>query len=173
MKFRSSFLCEAVSRGCDDGCMTSTTRIQNRYDHLLREHVRSTGDVIYAIQLGVPRSTARGWVNSTPAEVVTLDIVDMDNVRLQQQVLRLQSRLDWVVAVLRLVIVVLKASDISLSNIRIPEGTAKLMLLRAIKRSCCVLPLKVALTAYGKKTRPNILTEKTRVLKFGKLYNLI
>ncbi len=125
--------------------MTSTTRIQNRYDHLLREHVRSTGDVNYAIQLGVPRSTARGWVNSTPAEVVTLDIVDMDNVRLQQQVLRLQSRLDWVVAVLRLVIVVLKASDISLSNIRIPEGTAKLMLLRAIKRSCCVLPLKVAL----------------------------
>ena len=112
--------------------MTSTTRIQNRYDHLLREHVRSTDDVNYAIQLGVPRSTARGWVNSTPAEVVTLDIVDMDNVRLQQQVLRLQSRLDWVVAVLRLVIVVLKASGISLSNIRIPEGTAKLMLLRAV-----------------------------------------
>ena len=69
--------------------MTSTTRIQRNYDHRLRELVRSTGDVNYAIQLGVPRSTARGWVNSTPAEVVTLDIVDMDNVRLQQQVLRL------------------------------------------------------------------------------------
>ncbi|MCH7689201.1 MAG: DDE-type integrase/transposase/recombinase [Planctomycetes bacterium] len=125
--------------------MTSTTRTQNKYDHLLREHVRSTGDVNHAIRLGVPRSTARGWVKLAPADVITLDVVDMDNVRLQQQVLRLQSRLDWVVAVLRLFVVVLKASDISLSNIRIPEGTAKLMLLRAIKRSCCVLPLKVAL----------------------------
>jgi len=102
--------------------MTSTTRIQNRYDHLLREHVRSTGDVNYAIQLGVPRSTARGWVNSTPAEVVTLDIVDMDNVRLQQQVLRLQSRLDWVIAILRLFVVVLKTSDISLSRVRFSRG---------------------------------------------------
>jgi len=129
--------------------MTSTTRIQNRYDHRLREHVRSTGDVNYAIHLGVPRSTARGWVNSTPAEVVTLDIVDMDNVRLQQQVLRLQSRLDWVIAILRLFVVVLKTSDVSLSNARFPQGTAKRMLLRTIERSSCVLPLKVALRVIG------------------------
>ena len=125
--------------------MTSTTRTQNKYDHLLREHVRSTGDVNHAIRLGVPRSTARDWVKSAPAEVITLDVVDMDNLRLQEKVLRLQSRLDRVVAVLRLVIVVLKTSGVSLSNIRVPEGTAKLMLLRAIERSCCVLPLKVAL----------------------------
>ena len=125
--------------------MTSTTRAQNKYDHLLREHVRSTGDVNHAIRLGVPRSTARDWVKSAPAEVITLDVVDMDNLRLQEKVLRLQSRLDRVVAVLRLVIVVLKTSGVSLSNIRVPEGTAKLMLLRAIERSCCVLPLKVAL----------------------------
>ena len=125
--------------------MTSTTRIQNKYDHLLREHVRSTGDVNCAIQLGVPRSTARGWVKSAPAEVITLDVVDMDNLRLQEKVLRLQSRLDRVIAVLRLVIVVLKVSRVSLSNIRIPEGTAKLMLIRAIERSCSVLPLRVAL----------------------------
>ena len=142
-RFQSNFRCEDVNRGCDDGSMTFTTRIQNRYDHLLREHVRSTGDVNYAIQLGVPRSTARGWVNSTPAEVVTLDIVDMDNVRLQQQVLRLQSRLDWVIAILRLFVVVLKTSDVSLSNARFPQGTAKRMLLRTIERSSCVLPLKI------------------------------
>ncbi len=59
--------------------MTSTTRTQNKYDHLLREHVRSTGDINHAIRLGVPRSTARGWVKSAPAEVITLDVVDMDN----------------------------------------------------------------------------------------------
>ena len=36
-------------------------------------------------------------------------------------------------------------SRVSLASIRIPEGTAKLMLLRAIERSCSVLPLRVTL----------------------------
>ena len=73
--------------------MTSTTRTQNKYDHLLREHVRSTGDVNHAIRLGVPRSTAQGWVKLAPADVITLDVVDMDNLRLQQEVLKLRARL--------------------------------------------------------------------------------
>ena len=38
--------------------MTSTTRTQNKYDHLLREHVRSTGDVIPA-ELEAARISAR------------------------------------------------------------------------------------------------------------------
>ena len=66
----------SVSRGSDDGVMTSTTRIQHRYDHRLRELVQSTGDVEHAIQRGVPRSTARGWLTATRAEVVTVDIVE-------------------------------------------------------------------------------------------------
>ena len=132
MEFRSSFLCKTVSRRCDDGGMTSTTRIQRKYDHRLRELVRSTGDAEYAIQRGVPRSTARGWLTSTRAEVVTVDIVDMDTLRLQQEVLRLQNRVNRLVALLRLLIVVLKVSRVSLASIRIPEGTAKLMLLRAV-----------------------------------------
>jgi hypothetical protein len=59
-RFQSSFPCEAVNRRCDDGGMTSTTRIQKKYDHRLSELVRSTGAVEHAIQLGVPRSTAHG-----------------------------------------------------------------------------------------------------------------
>jgi putative transposase len=129
--------------------MISTNRTQNRYDHLLREHVRSTGDINHAIRLGVPRSTARGWVKSAPAEVITLDVVAMDNLRLQEKVVILQSRLDWVIAILRLFVVVLKTSNVSLSSVRFPEGTAKRMLLRTIQRSSCVLPLKVALRVIG------------------------
>jgi transposase InsO family protein len=125
--------------------MTSTTRIQRKYDHRLRELVRSTGDAEYAIQRGVPRSTARGWLASTRAEVVTVDIVDMDTLRLQQEVLRLQNRVDRFVALLRLLIVVLKVSRVSLASIRIPEGNTKLMLIRAIERSCSVLSLRVVL----------------------------
>ena len=125
--------------------MTSTTRTQNKYDHRLRELVRSTGDIDHAIQLGVPRSTARGWLTSTGSDVVTLDVVGMDTLRLQQEVLRQQRRGDRLAALLRVVIVVLKLSGISLSNIRIPEGTAKILLLRAIERSCRILPLRVVL----------------------------
>ena len=125
--------------------MISTTRTQNKYDHRLRELVRSTGDIDHAIQWGVPRSTARGWLTSTGSDVVTLDVVSMDTLRLQQEVLRQQRRGDRLAALLRLVIVVLKLSDVSLSNIRIPEGTAKMLLLQAIERSCRILPLRVVL----------------------------
>jgi len=60
MEFRSSFLCEAVSRRCDDGCMTSTTRIQRKYDHRLRELVRSTGAFVayYGFSTGTPVDVA-------------------------------------------------------------------------------------------------------------------
>ncbi len=96
--------------------MTSTTRIQHRYDHRLRELVQSTGDVEYAIQRGVPRSTARGWLTATCAEVVTVDIVDMDALRLQQEVLELRSRVQRLVALLRLLAVLLKVSGFSLEG---------------------------------------------------------
>src|SRR5688572_7040816 len=42
--------------------MPTTARPQQRYDHRLRNLVRRTGDVTVATDLGVPRSTARGWL---------------------------------------------------------------------------------------------------------------
>ena len=42
--------------------MTTTARPQQRYDHRLRDLVQRTGDVTIATDLGVPRSTARGWL---------------------------------------------------------------------------------------------------------------
>ncbi len=58
--------------------MAFTTRILRSYDHRLRNLVRSAGDIGHATRRGIPRSTARGWLTSTRAEVVTLDVVDMD-----------------------------------------------------------------------------------------------
>jgi hypothetical protein len=87
-------------------------------------------------------------------DVITLDVVDMDNLRLQQDVLKLRVRLGWVIAILRLFVVVLKTSDVSLSNIRFPQGTAKRMLLRTIERSSCVLPLELeAVRITARKSR--------------------
>jgi len=125
--------------------MTSINRTQQRYDHRLRDLVRSSGNIKYATQLGVPRSTARGWLTSNQVEIVTVDVFDMDILGLQEEVLALRNRIKWVVALFRLVVVVMKASDFSLDNSRLPDGSSKEMLLRAIELSRSVLPLRVAL----------------------------
>lgn len=53
--------------------MLTTARPQQRDDHRLRHLVQRTGDVTIATHLGVPRSTARGWLGSVPTVVVGLD----------------------------------------------------------------------------------------------------
>ena len=135
----------SVRRRSDNGVMTSTTRVQHRYDHRLRELVRSTGDVECAIRRGVPRSTARGWLTSNRTEVITLDVADMDALRLQQEVLELRDRVQRLVALLRIMAVLLKVSGFSLAGSRLPDGTAKITLLRAIERSRSVLSLRIVL----------------------------
>ena len=42
--------------------MTTASRPQQRYDHRLRDLVQRAGDLTIATKLGVPRSTARGWL---------------------------------------------------------------------------------------------------------------
>ena len=64
--------------------MTTTGRLQQRYDHRLRDLVQRTGDVTIATDLGVPRSTARGWLGKAPKVVVSLDVTDMRASELQQ-----------------------------------------------------------------------------------------
>jgi hypothetical protein len=46
---------------------------QRRYDHRLRDLVQRTGDLTIAIDLGIPRSTARGWLGARPSAVVSLE----------------------------------------------------------------------------------------------------
>jgi hypothetical protein len=57
--------------------MPSTARPLRRYDHRLRRLVQRTGDVTIAMDLGVPRSTARGWVGKAPTAVVSVDVMDL------------------------------------------------------------------------------------------------
>ena len=121
------------------------TRILRSYDHRLRDLVRSTGDIGHATRRGVPRSTARGWLTSARTEVVTVDVVDMDALLLQQEVLVLRARVERLVALLRIVVVLLKASGFSLACARLSDGATKISLLRAIERSRSALPLRTVL----------------------------
>jgi putative transposase len=129
--------------------MTTSIRTQRKYDHRLSALVRTTGDIDLAVRHGVPRSTARGWLTRTKANVVTLHVVDLDAVRLQHEVILLRRRIDRLVSLLRLVVVLLKVSGFSLSRVRLPEGTAKTQLLRAMERSRSHLPLRAVLRVIG------------------------
>ena len=68
------------------------TRMQRRYDHRLRELVQTTRDIQLATRQGVPESTARGWLNRSSTEVVSIDVLDLDTARLQREVIQLRRR---------------------------------------------------------------------------------
>jgi hypothetical protein len=129
--------------------MSSIPRTQRRYDHRLRQLVHTTGDVQIAIQQGVPRSTAQGWLTKTTTEVVSLDVLELDTVQLQHEVILLRRRIINLICLLRLVVVALKVSGVSFAKIRIPEGTSKLRLLRTIERARAYLPLRAVLRVIG------------------------
>jgi hypothetical protein len=82
--------------------MTSKGRPQQRYDHRLRDLVRATADVTIATDLGVPRSTARGWLHKSPKVVVSLDVTNLTASELPQEILELRRRVRKLTAPLRL-----------------------------------------------------------------------
>ena len=52
--------------------MSTNTPSRKTYDHRLRNLVYTTKDVSLALDLGVPRSTAYGWIRNEPPEVVNV-----------------------------------------------------------------------------------------------------
>jgi hypothetical protein len=72
--------------------MTTARRPQQRYDHRLRELVQRTGDLTIATDLGVPRSTARGWHRTAPTVTVSLDVANLTELELRHEILKLRKR---------------------------------------------------------------------------------
>ena len=125
--------------------MTTTARPQQRYDHRLRHLVQRTGDVTVATDLGVPRSTARGWLGVAPTVVVCLDVADLTEPELRQEVLKLRRRVQKLTALLRLALALLRTSGFRLTGARLPDGRAKMRILRAVDRAREYLPLRAVL----------------------------
>ena len=124
--------------------MTTKPRPQQRYDHRLRDLVHRTGDVTLATDLGVPRSTARGWLRAAPT-VVSLDVTHLSELELQQEILRLRRRVQKLAALLQLVLALLRTSGFTLSRERLPDGRAKMRILRAVDRARACIPLRALL----------------------------
>jgi hypothetical protein len=100
----------------------SEQRRQRTYDHRLRELVRETGDLTIATRLGVPRSTAAGWLRARPQDVVTLDVFDLPDGQLQAEVLKLRRRVRVMGAVVSLLLTVLRVSGSKLEAKPLPPG---------------------------------------------------
>ncbi|HKB09042.1 MAG TPA: hypothetical protein VKD69_00260 [Vicinamibacterales bacterium] len=121
--------------------MTTTGRAQQRYDHRLRDLVRGTGDVTIPTDVGVPRSTSRGWLRETPTVVVSLDVTSLTTSELQQEILALRRRVRKLTTLLRLALALLRSSGFTLTHERLPDGRAKLRVLRAVDHARAFVPL--------------------------------
>ena len=80
---------------------------------------------------------------------MTLDSLNMDATELQREVLRLQNRIQKLIALLRVLLVVLKISRVSLNQARFPDGNDKRSLLRVIDHARSALPLRSVLRVAG------------------------
>ena len=129
--------------------MPENTHTQKQYDHRLRRLIQKTGDLDLAVRYGVPRSTARGWLKQASTDVVSIDVLDMDAEALQREVLYLRVRVTRLLALLHLVVVAIKVAEFSFDRVRIPDGTRKQRLLRAIERTRTHLPLRDVLKLIG------------------------
>jgi len=123
----------------------TTARTQQRYDHRLRELVQRTGDVTIATDLGVPRSTARGWLRAAPTVVVSLELTAQCELELRQEILKLRRHVQKLAVLLRLALVLLRISGFTLSDERLPDGSDKLRILRAIDQARTCIPLRALL----------------------------
>ena len=102
--------------------MTTASRPQQRYDHRLRDLVQRAGDLTIATQLGVPRSTARGWLRVTQTIVVSVEVADLTEQELRHEILKLRRRVEKLAALLRLALALLHTSGFTLSGERLPDG---------------------------------------------------
>ena len=129
--------------------MTTAGRHQRRYDHRLRDIVQRTGDLTIATNLDVPRSTARGWLREAPKVVVSLDVTNLKTSELQQEVLELRRRVKKLRALLRLAIALLRTSGFTFTHERLPDGRAKVRILRAVDRARPFVPVRAILRFLG------------------------
>src|SRR6516225_6293057 len=128
-----------------DGQAMAAARPQQRSDHRLRELVHRAGDPTIATVLGVPQSTARGWVRTVPTVVIGLDVPDLSEHELRQEVLKLHRRVEKFAALLRLALVLLSVSKFTLAGERLPDGHDKQRILRAIDQARACIPLRALL----------------------------
>lgn len=105
--------------------MIASKRVQRTYDHRLRQFVCATGDTTHAIRIGVPRSTANGWLLPRKMPVVSLTQFGQHIESLEIELARLRIQVASLRHLVRLLLLILKISGFSFRNCRIPSSSDK------------------------------------------------
>ena len=87
-----------------------------KYDHRLVDLVRRTGDIDLATRMGVPRTTATGWVRLDERSVVTATPCTETVEKLQARVAKLEKRVQRLRAILAVVLALLRIAKVDLSR---------------------------------------------------------
>ena len=122
-----------------------TLHSRRTYDYRIQEAICESGDRDLLPELNIPRSTIRSWIHRGTTDVVACGFADDERAELVAEIEKLRRRAALLGAVVALLVAVLRTSKIKLDDERLPEGDAKRILLRAIKRARKVLPLNTAL----------------------------
>ncbi len=115
------------------------------YDYRIQEAICESGDRELFPELKIPRSTIRSWIHRGAPDVISCDLAAHDYAELAAEIERLRRRTALLGTVVGLLIAMVRVSKPQLDYERLPEGDAKRILLRAIKRAGKDLPLNAAL----------------------------
>jgi hypothetical protein len=129
--------------------MTTRTAARNVYDPRVRELVRATGDPDLFPELGIPRSTAAGWLRGAFKPAVGTQAVSKSEVELHARLAKLERRIQVLVAVLRLLVALVRVSDCRLNGERLPTDRAKADILRGVGAARKTLRLESAVRVQG------------------------
>jgi hypothetical protein len=95
------------------------------YDHRLRDHVVRPGARSLARHVLIPRSTLSTWQRRELRPVVTIEPLEQDRQHLLESIVKLDRRARVLAAVVRLLLLLVRVSGLSLAGRRLPEGAAK------------------------------------------------
>ena len=121
-------------------------RRQRTYDPRLIQIVRESGDVTVATRIGVPRSTAAGWLRRQGDPFLVPDGPSIASLRRELVVLQLRVR--RLTALVRIAWAILRVVRPDFSNVRFSRTDRK-RILDAIYRSRRALTLRRALRLFG------------------------
>lgn len=77
--------------------------------------------------------------------MVSLDVANLTELELRQEILKLRRRVQKRAALLRLALALLRTSGFTLTGERLPDGRAKIRILRAVDRARECIPLRAVL----------------------------
>ena len=126
------------------------TTPRRRYDHRVRQAVVVTRNVRLFPELEIPVSTARTWLARGSSRVVSAANTGPDDIAaLHAEVAMLRAKAEMYLAIASVLLVIVRGFGVDLGATRVPDGTDKGKLLRAIKVASRYAPLHRILGLIG------------------------